>query len=247
MSPAAGPARVVAVSPHLDDAVFSAGALLTGLAAAGAEVTVVTVFTGTVADPRGFALSCQTDKGLTADVDYMALRRAEDDAATAALGVVGSHLPLLEAPHRGYHSAAALFGPVVAGDEGCPDAVREVLEAFLAQRSGGAVDLLLGPQALGDHVDHRHVRCAVDALARDRGLPLARWADTPYVLRPGAQTPEGGPRYPTEEELDAKVEACAAYATQLGFQFDGTAAMVRALRALPETFDPPLPLRDWAS
>ncbi|PRY13898.1 PIG-L deacetylase family protein [Kineococcus rhizosphaerae] len=236
-----GPARVLAVSPHLDDAVFSAGGLLTGLAAAGAEVVVLTVFTGSVADPTGFALACQTDKGLPEDADYMALRRAEDDAATAVLGVGGVHLPLLEAPHRGYHSAAALFGPVAAGDEGCPDAVGRALAAFLDARPTGAVDLLLGPQALGDHVDHRHVRTAVDALARDRGLPLARWADTPYVLRAGADTPAGDPRYPTEEELDAKVEACAAYATQLGFQFDGTAAMVRALRALPETFDPPLP------
>lgn len=236
------PARVLAVSPHLDDAVFSAGALLTGLAATGAEVTVLTVFTGSVADPTGFALACQRDKGLADDVDYMAVRRAEDAVATAALGAAGAHLPLLEAPHRGYSSAAALFGPVVAGDEGCPDAVREALAAFLDERFGVSVDLLLGPQALGDHVDHRHVRSAVDALARDRGLPLARWADTPYVLRPGAEAPVGEPRYPTEEELDAKVEACAAYATQLGFQFDGTAAMARALQALPETFDPPLPV-----
>ena len=41
--------RVVAVSPHLDDAVFSAGGTLARLAAAGHEVTVVTVFTGSVA------------------------------------------------------------------------------------------------------------------------------------------------------------------------------------------------------
>lgn len=236
------PARILAVSPHLDDAVFSAGALLTGLVAAGAEVTVVTVFTGSVVDPTGFALACQTDKGLADDVDYMALRRAEDDTATAVLGTTGVHLPLLEAPHRGYHSAAALFGPVVAGDEECPAAVGKVLGEFLDTRSGGSVDLLLGPQALGDHVDHRHVRTAVDALAVDRGLRLARWADTPYVLRPGAESPIGEPRYPTEEELDAKVEACAAYVTQLGFQFDGPAAMARALRTLPETFDPPLPV-----
>ena len=84
-APARGP-RVVAVSPHLDDAAFSAGALLAGLAAAGADVCVVTVFTASVPEPRGFALACQTDKGIAPEVDYMALRRAEDDAAVAALG-----------------------------------------------------------------------------------------------------------------------------------------------------------------
>nr|WP_281373182.1 PIG-L family deacetylase [Kineococcus aurantiacus] len=232
----------MAVSPHLDDAAFSAGALLAGLAAAGAQVHVVTVFTATVPDPTGFALACQTDKGLGPEVDYMAVRRAEDAAAMAALGTTGHHLPLAEAPHRGYGSAAALFGPVAAGDEDGPATVGAALEGFLdADRLGGPVDLLLGPQGLGDHVDHRHVRAAVDALAVRRGLPLARWADTPYVLRPGAQTPTGTARRAEPAELDAKVEACAAYATQLGFQFDGTAAMARALRDCPETFDAPVP------
>ncbi|WP_432509493.1 PIG-L family deacetylase [Kineococcus auxinigenes] len=233
---------MLAVSPHLDDAAFSAGGLLAGLAAAGAEVLVVTVFTGSVPDPTGFALACQTDKGLAADVDYMALRRAEDDAALAALGVRGRHLPLLEAPHRGYTSAAALFGPVVAGDEGCPRAVVEAVGGVLDEEFGGGVDLLLGPQALGDHVDHRHVRDAVGGLTRERRLNASLWADTPYVLRPGAAAPAGVPRRPWEGELEAKVAACAAYATQLGFQFDGEAAMARALQGLPETFDPPLPL-----
>ncbi|WP_432490853.1 PIG-L family deacetylase [Kineococcus gypseus] len=242
-APAAGAgARVLAVSPHLDDAAFSAGALLAGLAAAGADVRVVTVYTASVPHPGGFALACQTDKGLAPEVDYMALRRAEDDAALAALGVRGRHLPLREAPHRGYGSAAALFGPVVAGDEDQPRRVREALAPVLDEAPGGAVDLLLGPQALGDHVDHRHVRDAVLDLARERALPCSLWADTPYVLRPGAAAPAGSPWWPQEAELDAKVAACAAYATQLGFQFDGEAAMDRALRALPETFDPPLPV-----
>ncbi len=236
-----GLARVLAVSPHLDDAAFSAGALLAGLAAAGADVLVVTVFTGSVPHPTGFALACQTDKGLAPDVDYMALRRAEDDAALSALAVRGRHLPLLEAPHRGYTSAGALFGPVVAGDEGCPRAVEDTVGEVLDEEFGGVVDLLLGPQALGDHVDHRHVRDAVHALAHRRGLPVSRWADTPYVLRAGADAPAGAPRRPWEGELEAKVAACAAYATQLGFQFDGEAAMARALHGLPETFDPPLP------
>ncbi|WP_369054355.1 PIG-L family deacetylase [Kineococcus terrestris] len=243
MNPAAGPVprRVVAVSPHLDDAAFSAGGFLAGLAAAGADVLLLTVYTATVPDPRGFALACQLDKGLDADVDYMALRRAEDAAAVGALGVRGRHLPLAEAPHRGYTSAAALFGDVVAGDDDQPEVVAEHVRAVLEEEFGdgsGGVDLLLGPQALGDHVDHRHVRDAVDLLRAGRDLPVSRWADTPYLLRPGAQEPRGAARPPTASELDAKVAACAAYATQLGFQFDGVAAMGEALRATPEFFEP---------
>ena len=76
---------VLAISPHLDDAAFSAGGLLATLARAH-RVVVATVFTQSVPAPTGFALRCQTDKGLAPEEDYLALRRAEDAAACAALG-----------------------------------------------------------------------------------------------------------------------------------------------------------------
>ncbi|NIZ91461.1 PIG-L family deacetylase [Kineosporiaceae bacterium B12] len=231
-----GAARVAAVSPHLDDAAFSAGGLLAGLAAAGADVCVVTVFTASVPDPTGFALACQLDKGLAADVDYLALRRAEDVAATAALGVRHRHLPLREAPHRGYESAPALFGPVVAADDVGPEAVAEAVAAALAEEFPGGLDLLLGPQALGGHVDHRHVRDALPLLAARLGVVRSAWADTPYLLRAGADAPDGTARPPAPAELAAKVAACAAYPTQLGFQFSGVDAMAEALRGTPEFF-----------
>ena len=78
--------HALALSPHLDDAAFSCGGTLARLAAAGWRVTLCTAFTRSVPDPTGFALACQLDKGLGPEVDYMALRRAEDDAACAALG-----------------------------------------------------------------------------------------------------------------------------------------------------------------
>ena len=107
----APPMRMLALSPHLDDAVFSCGATLARLADRGARVALVTPFTRSVPDPRGFALACQTDKGLQPGIDYMALRRAEDHAAAGVLGIADVvHLDLPEAPHRGYNSAAELFG-----------------------------------------------------------------------------------------------------------------------------------------
>ncbi|GAA4774289.1 PIG-L family deacetylase [Actinomycetospora chlora] len=210
--------RVVAVSPHLDDAVFSAGGTLARLAAAGHEVTVVTVFTGSVAAPTGFALACQTDKGLAPDVDYMALRRAEDAAALARLGVRGEHLGLLEAPHRGYGSPAALF----AGrrdDDRVAGPVADAVGPWLA-----GADVVLGPQSVGDHVDHRVVTAVVARAAEtDR---TAWWRDTPYAVRHPEAT--GAPQVSgTDVAVDvtavltAKAEAAGAYASQVGFQFGG--------------------------
>ena len=219
--------RVLAVSPHLDDAAFSAGATIAALADAGHEVTVLTCFTRSVPDPTGFALACQLDKGLAADVDYMALRRAENAAAMAVLGAEAVDLDLPEAPHRGYTSAPDLFTGVHPGD----DVWREVAAAL----AGRDADLWLAPQALGAHVDHLQVLRAVASLDR----PVLWWRDSPYVLRapdavPGADLPGGLTPVELPQRPDRRADACACYPSQLGFQFGGEAGMRAALADLPE-------------
>jgi LmbE family N-acetylglucosaminyl deacetylase len=218
---------VLAVSPHLDDAVFSAGASLARLADAGHDVTVLTCFTASVPDPTGFALACQTDKGLAPDVDYMALRRGEDRAAVAVLGASPAHLPLREAPHRGYDSAPALFAGARPDDVAWQD-VREALRSYDA-------DLWLAPQGLGGHVDHLQVVRAVAALGR----PTLWWRDAPYALRslgptPSPDLPGGLVEVALPQDRGRRSDACACYATQLGFQFGGEAGMRVALRDWPE-------------
>ncbi len=214
--------KVLAVSPHLDDAVFSAGATLARLVDAGHEVTVLTCFTASVPDPAGFALACQTDKGLAPDVDYMALRRAEDRGATEVIGARPVHLPLREAPHRGYDSAPALFAGVRRDDV--------VWQDVLAALHPYDADLWLGPQGLGSHVDHLQVVRAVAAL----GWPTLWWRDAPYALKaPGAapspDLPDGLVEVALPEDRSRRGDACACYATQLGFQFGGEAGMRAAL------------------
>ncbi len=219
--------RVVAVSPHLDDAAFSVGGALARLHDAGHDVTVVTCFTASVPDPTGFALACQTDKGLAPDIDYLRLRRAEDVQAQAVLGTTPVHLPLLEAPHRGYDSAPALFAGVRDDDRVWQD-VADALRPYDA-------DLWLAPQGLGSHVDHLQVVRAVASLRR----PTAWWRDAPYVLRqPGAapspDLPAGLVPLRLAADRSRRADACARYATQLGFQFGGEQPMREALAGLEE-------------
>ena len=219
--------RVLAVSPHLDDAAFSVGATLAGLADAGHDVTVLTCFTAGVPEPTGFALACQTDKGLAPEVDYMALRRAEDTAAQQVLGARPVHLPLVEAPHRGYGSAPALFAGVLPGDL--------VWQDVLTHLSEHEADLWLAPQGRGGHVDHLQVVRAV--VARDR--PTLWWRDAPYVLRqpdaaPSPDLPPGLREVVLPGVPERRADACACYATQLGFQFGGEDGMRAALGALTE-------------
>lgn len=218
---------VLALSPHLDDAAFSAGGTLARLARAGHEVVLATVFTRTVASPLGFALACQTDKGIAPHVDYMALRRAEDRAACARLGVEALHLDLPEAPHRGYDSAAALFGPRRADDTLEP--VLFAIRAVIARAS-----LVLVPMGIGSHVDHLLIAEAAARLGPDRRLA---WVDQPYAHKRGEPPPDGPlATVPlADEDLAAKLDAAAAYASQIGFQFGSEGALRETLAAASRT------------
>lgn len=218
--------HIVAISPHLDDAAFSVGGLLAARARAGDRVTIVTCFTGNVAQPTGFALACQLDKGLASDIDYMALRRAEDVAACAVIGAQAVHLPLLEAPHRGYASAPELFAARRADDR----VLVPLTEALSQQIAALSPDLLLGPLAIGDHVDHWLVRDALAAIDADALL----WEDWPYLSR-ARHRPDAAPAVQhvlSPEDRAARVAMCAAYASQLPFQFGSRAAMEAAIDAV---------------
>ncbi|MGH1569937.1 PIG-L deacetylase family protein [Methylobacterium sp. P31] len=215
----------LALSPHLDDAVFSCGGLLASLARKGWRVVMATLFTGSVADPKGFALACQLDKGLPAEVDYMALRRAEDVRAAAALGIAPPiHLPFREAPHRGYGSAPELFSEIRADD----DIVADLAAGIANLIAGENPDLILTPQAIGGHVDHVQVVRALRSL--ELRAPILWWRDFPYTVREAApREPLAGLLAGLSEPIMAldpdargrKREACAAYASQIGFQFGG--------------------------
>ncbi len=222
--------RAVAVSPHLDDASWSAGAVLAGLAHRAWDVEMVTVFTASVPDPSPFSVACRVDKGIDPDVDYLALRRAEDRTAAARLGAAATHLGLAEAPDRGYPSPAALFGPWLPGDAATVDELVGVLGPVLAD-----ADLVLGPIGLGDHVDHRIVVSALDRLDPP---DQARWPDEPYRTLRGAAEPDPPPGWcrwvpPVDAaSAAAHIDAALRYRSQLGLHLGGEARARRTLAAV---------------
>ena len=213
---------VLFLSPQLDDVAFSCGGTAARLAASGVRCHVLTLFTRSVPRPAGFALACQTDKGIPADVDYLALRRAEDAAAMRALGAEPVYGSLPEAPHRGYGSAAELFGPLREGDDGI---VLEAAAVIASAVASSAPALVVAPLGMGGHVDHRQALRAL-AVAGIRA-PVTGYRDTPYALRDPLAPPapewtwgDAGAAIPLDPPaLAARLAACAAYATQLPYQF----------------------------
>lgn len=217
----------VFVSPHLDDVAFSISGTLVRLARQGWRTALVTAFTASVRNPTGFALACQTDKGLPPEVDYMALRRAEDRVFATRAGVdVLYWLGHREAPHRGYDCPAALFGEL-REDDGVTGAIAVDLRRLIAALRP---DAIFAPQGIGDHVDHRQLVRAVLALGCDDRVCWYR--DLPYGLRDLLARPPLALAHNLVEHVvdisttaSTKAAACAAYASQLGFQFGGAAGL----------------------
>ena len=172
--------KILLLSPHLDDAVFSVGAIAAELAAQGHEVHVLTCFTKSVVNPTGFGLACVLDKNLPADVDYMELRRQEDQKACQLLGVVPHWGDLLEAPHRGYESAAELFQKIKKQDK-IAEKLLEMTEKWVEENRP---EIIFSPKGIGNHVDHQQVCIAVKSLQKKwPEISYFEWYDQPYLMR----------------------------------------------------------------
>lgn len=220
------------ISPHLDDAAFSCGGTIAALADENWRTILCTIFTRSVIYPSGFALACQTDKNLAADVDYMKLRRQEDCRAAKILNAADVvHLNFLEAPHRGYESAAELFAGVKTGDR----IWQPVAEHLALLGEIHQPELVFAPQGLGNHVDHlQTIRAVLNVFSSGQTF---WYRDTPYAIR----QPDAGYSDLLSSEIvktfrdvtlyfEQKIRACAAYQSQINFQFGSIENLSSQLR-----------------
>ena len=178
-------AAAVVLSPHPDDAVFSAWAALTAQPAP----LVVTVFAG-VPEP-GFVTSLDRSHGATESAAWVRRRRREDAAVLGEAGcdVVHGDLPDLQYRVRSVPELAAVVemepGRLLplSRDEPAlhvgPQAVDGVTGALL-----GPSTVVHAPVGIGGHPDHEAVaRYAVTLVGRVGEVRL--YADSPYYVRDG--------------------------------------------------------------
>ncbi|MFJ8082501.1 PIG-L family deacetylase [Streptomyces sp. NPDC096205] len=191
-------APVVVLSPHLDDAVLSCGALMAH-ARPRVPVTVVTVFTA--GSPPPYTLSgrrCLRLAGMRDARELYAARRAEDESVLSDMGVAWRHLGFSEGlfrvkPGRGGrvrrllperdHVYPTYRGHLTAGrisphDDEVLRSITQTVTA-LAATAGPAPPLLLAPLAVGGHVDHLLLRQA----AERSGRHAVYYSEFPYNRR----------------------------------------------------------------
>ncbi|RSM50675.1 PIG-L family deacetylase [Amycolatopsis balhimycina DSM 5908] len=225
--------RILAISPHLDDAVLSFGAGLARAAQAGAKVTVHTVFAGTAAPPYSPAAErLHAIWELSPDQDASLRRRDEDIAALDHLGVDYRHGRFLDAIYRKLPDGRWLADNVPGrqklaigrqspqGDPELFSAVRADIESIVEEY---APALILTCAAGNGHVDNEIARDAALFVAYEKGIRVRLWEDLPHAMfaEGAAELPDGfrlGPPDFGSVEPEArarKFEALRLYSSQM--------------------------------
>jgi len=183
--------RIVVVSPHSDDGVFSLGAFMSARARAGDVVELLTVF---ALDPCSDAVAGYWDRlgGYRTEGEAARARWEEDRQACAILGVMPRWLPFGAAEYDRH------------GDD------KDVLNAVC--QAVGDADMVFVPGSPLLHPDHAWL-----ALLLLDGLPperIAHYAEEPYTWATRGAPPFSRVSIGLRDRL-AKWRAVRAYRSQL--------------------------------
>lgn len=171
--------RWIYLSPHLDDAVLSAGGLIYEQARAGYAVEIWTFMSGYASekDVSPFAELLHAQWGVSSAEEATRLRRAEDEAAAAIVGARVIHFDFLDCVYRRGANGEWLYldisVPPHPEDAQLPTKIAEVVSSRLQPD-----DVLVCQLAVGSHVDHVLVRQGAELLGR----PLLYDIDVPYIF-----------------------------------------------------------------
>lgn len=247
----AGDAPWLFLSPHLDDAVLSCGALIEAQAQ-GREIIVATIFTEATPAPHtraatSFLRQCSGDDAGR----LFAARKAEDRSVLDDMGVQSLHLGGVDAlfrqrrpPKLGSSAWARLLpefthryptyrfdialGRIARGDQVL---IRQLQDDVARLMAHTQAELLFCPVGVGKHVDHLITREA--GMGHPRNVVL--YSDFPYDLV--SQPDEsrlarlGYEPWTWDEGLTSKVPRIRQYATQADALFPDGRIPVK-----PETY-----------
>jgi LmbE family N-acetylglucosaminyl deacetylase len=189
--------RVVVLSPHLDDAVFSLGATIAAATKSGARIEVLTVF-GCDPSSRAPANNWDSRGGFATEGEAATARREEDRAACQLVGAEPYWLPFRGGgytPHKDIDAIAAAITQQVVG-----------------------ADAVLVPGFPLRNDDHAWLAGLFDGRPPP-STRLGRYVEQPYAYMARREQPLSGadwekPRVTLTDRI-SKRRAVLAYASQL--------------------------------
>ncbi len=234
--------HAIYLSPHLDDAALSCGGQIAQHTDAGQHVLVVTITAGDPPSGAESAYIAALHTRWELEHDVVAARRAEDIAACRILGADWLHWGVPDCiyrfhPETGepfYTSDADIFGDVHPAE-------RSLIESLAAQMADlPAAERVFAPLTLGHHVDHLLTRQAAERVFRDN---LYYYEDYPYAQKEGALEAvieQGDDLWVAKqialspESLQTKIDAIAAFRSQLSTFWQGRDELERQVTAFSE-------------
>lgn len=171
--------RWIYLSPHLDDAVLSAGGLIYDQVQSGIPVEIWTFMCGY--PPEGeyspLAQMLHDMWGYSSAAEAVHERREEDKNAAAMVGAATVYFDFLDCIYRRGSDGEWLYSEIAVpphkADEGLPSQIAEAISTRLLPD-----DVLVCQLAVGSHVDHVIARQAAELLGR----PLRYDIDVPYIF-----------------------------------------------------------------
>jgi LmbE family N-acetylglucosaminyl deacetylase len=210
--------RWIYLSPHLDDAVLSAGGLIYEQTRSGIPVEIWTFMCG---DPQldeysPFAKLLHAQWGFSSAEETAQMRREEDRHAAAIVGAKTVHFDFLDCIYRRGANGEWLYSDIAfpphPEDAGLPAQIAETISARLTPD-----DVLVCQLSVGSHIDHVLVRQAAELLGR----LLLYDVDVPYVFyKPEELEPKSAGMKETiylvtEPGLKSWKEAVLSYSSQI--------------------------------
>ena len=234
--------RWIYLSPHLDDAVLSAGGLISDQSRAGIPVEIWTFMCGYAPeeDVSPFAQLLHSMWGFSSAEETTRMRREEDKQAAAMVGAKVLHFDFLDCIYRrgagGEWLYSDVFMPPSPEDADIPARIAETISSRLEPD-----DVLVCQLAVGSHVDHVLVRQGAELLERSLRYDI----DVPYIFyKPEELSPKSAGMkesvHPvTEEGLNSWKEAILEYKSQLpglGEAFDTPEKAQRSIHSFWEPY-----------
>lgn len=220
--------RWIYLSPHLDDAVLSAGGWIYDQTRAGNTVEIWTFMCGLpdTTELSDFARMIHKQWELTTAEEVVRVRRQEDVNAAKILGAQTAHFDFLDCIYRRGKGGEWLYTGISMDphpeDADYPSKIAEAISARLKPD-----DQLLAQFTVGKHVDHVLVRRAAELLGR----PLHYVADIPYLfnypddLDPNRAGMKENAHAVSEAGVQRWQEAVEAYSSQMTMLFPSLDAM----------------------
>jgi LmbE family N-acetylglucosaminyl deacetylase len=220
--------RWIYISPHLDDAVLSAGGLIHEQTQAGDSVEIWTFMCGFPPDTElsPFAQRLHELWGMSSAEEVVRGRREEDVKAAGCVGAKAVHFDYLDCIYRRGKNSEWLYSDVfIPPHEDDAEVAKQIAESISSRLKTD--DKVVCQLALGSHVDHVLVRRATELT----GHSLIYDADIPYHFNfPTEMAPKTAGMKETVHPVSAAglkawQDGIAAYASQMSMLFESTEVM----------------------